>query len=194
MPVSSASIKIPVATIYLDRDPSLKTLLIQEALKARGLYDGPLDNWWGPNSERAYQVFLAQNAAKGGIHVCMASTFADPADVRRFQACKAQGKTDQECFEVGDNGIGYFGDYNTTTAEPQCALHTEVIREKWGSIQGGKFRRVRVVYKDKSEVCKLTDICGHMERIDLNPGACRSLGFPIGGLEKVIWSWVDEEA
>lgn len=44
--------------IYLDKDPSLRTLLIQEALKARGLYTGDLDNWSGARTEDAYQAFL----------------------------------------------------------------------------------------------------------------------------------------
>jgi len=44
-----------------------------------------------------------------GIHKVIASSFADPADVRAFKRCKAQGKTDQECFRVGDNGVGCWG-------------------------------------------------------------------------------------
>lgn len=39
-------------------DPSLKTLLLQEALSTRGIYKGELDNVWGPQSEAAYQTFL----------------------------------------------------------------------------------------------------------------------------------------
>src|SRR5688572_27886450 len=46
-----------------------------------------------------------------------ASSFADPKDVAAFKRCKAQGKTDQQCFRVGDNGIGLWGD-DTTTPEP----------------------------------------------------------------------------
>lgn len=45
--------------IHTDKDPSLKSLLMQEALQARKLYTGALDNWWGPRSEDAYLAFLA---------------------------------------------------------------------------------------------------------------------------------------
>ena len=55
------------------------------------------------------------------IHRVHASSFADPADVRRFRACKAAGKSDQECFKVGDNGVGCWGD-DTTTAVPMLSL------------------------------------------------------------------------
>jgi len=44
--------------IHLEKDPTLRTLAEQEALAARGLYTGPLDNWRGPRHEdalRAYQ-------------------------------------------------------------------------------------------------------------------------------------------
>jgi lysozyme len=46
--------------IRIDKDPTLKTLLIQEALKARGLYGGNLDNWPGPRTEDALDAFQAQ--------------------------------------------------------------------------------------------------------------------------------------
>jgi lysozyme len=45
--------------IYVEKDPSLKTLLMQEALKARGLYTGECDNWPGPRTKDAYDAFLA---------------------------------------------------------------------------------------------------------------------------------------
>lgn len=44
--------------IYISKDPTLRTLLVQEALKARGLYTGNPDNWAGPRTEDAYQAFL----------------------------------------------------------------------------------------------------------------------------------------
>lgn len=43
--------------IFPEKDPTLKSLLIQEALKARGLYSGELDNWFGPRSEDALEAF-----------------------------------------------------------------------------------------------------------------------------------------
>lgn len=52
--------------IYLDKDPTLKTLALQEALKARGLYTGELDNWPGPRTEdalEAYQILIKTGLA-----------------------------------------------------------------------------------------------------------------------------------
>jgi lysozyme len=44
--------------IHTEKDPTLRTMLIQEALKSRGLYMGEPDNWAGPRTEDAYQAFL----------------------------------------------------------------------------------------------------------------------------------------
>jgi peptidoglycan L-alanyl-D-glutamate endopeptidase CwlK len=46
--------------IHITKDPTLKTLLIQEALKARGLYDGKLDNWWGDKTDAGLANVVAQ--------------------------------------------------------------------------------------------------------------------------------------
>lgn len=43
--------------IHFDKDPTLQTLLKQEALKERGLYLGDLDNWPGPATARAEEEF-----------------------------------------------------------------------------------------------------------------------------------------
>lgn len=50
--------------IHIDKDPTLETLLIQEALKARGLYTGKLDNWPGPRTEDALSAFQRQTLPK----------------------------------------------------------------------------------------------------------------------------------
>ncbi len=47
------------SVIHFDKDPSLKTLLLQEALAARGFYGGDLDNWTGPRTEDALEAFQA---------------------------------------------------------------------------------------------------------------------------------------
>jgi GH24 family phage-related lysozyme (muramidase) len=43
--------------IYYDKDPSLKSLLVQEALAAKGYYTGELDNWFGPRSQDALAAY-----------------------------------------------------------------------------------------------------------------------------------------
>jgi len=46
--------------IHFEKDPTLGILLMQEALKARGLYTGKLDNWPGPRFEDALAAFQRQ--------------------------------------------------------------------------------------------------------------------------------------
>ncbi len=46
--------------IHLDKDPTLQTLFVQEALKARGHYTGDLDNWPGPETTRALAAAVAE--------------------------------------------------------------------------------------------------------------------------------------
>lgn len=58
--------------IYIDKDPSMKTLLIQESLKTRGHYNGDLDNWPGPRTQDALHAFqkgfAPQPAVAGNKH------------------------------------------------------------------------------------------------------------------------------
>ena len=46
--------------IHIEKDPTLETMLVQEALRARGLYTGPVDNWAGPRTEDALAAFQRQ--------------------------------------------------------------------------------------------------------------------------------------
>lgn len=50
--------------IHIDKDPTLETMLVQEALRARGLYSGPVDNWAGPQTEDALAAFQHQMMPK----------------------------------------------------------------------------------------------------------------------------------
>ena len=75
--------------IHREKDPSLKTYLIQIGLKQLGYEPGEPDNWWGPKSEGAYQEFLKSGDDPIGemieapsltwMHV-KATSFADPMD------------------------------------------------------------------------------------------------------------------
>lgn len=128
-------------------------------------------------------------------HAVIATSFADPADVRRYRACKAAGKTDRECFRVGDNGIGYWGD-NTTLPLAMCALP----REDWQPLKN-RARGARVIVEagGLSVICKLADTMPSRKNItngagiDLNPHACQLLGFRPPVREKVEWWYVDED-
>ena len=121
-------------------------------------------------------------------HVAIATSFADPEDVRRFEECKAQGKSDQECFKVGDNGIGCWGDDTTTGS--CCALSPEAMKAKWGSVKTARHKRVIVSYGTRQVTCTLKDRLPHRStRIDLNPGACKALGLKPPVKVKVVWEW-----
>ena len=60
--------------IHIEKDPTLETMLVQEALKARGLYTGPVDNWAGPRTEDALADFQRQMLPHSVEHVADTST------------------------------------------------------------------------------------------------------------------------
>ena len=125
----------------------------------------------------------------------MASSFADPSDVAAFQSCKAQGKSDQECFRVGDNGIGCWGDPTNEGSGPSCALPPDDMEAKWGSVAAAKHRPVVVHANGRTIVCVLKDRMprkAHIKNgacIDLNPDAVRALGLQPPVMVPVEWSW-----
>jgi PAS domain-containing protein len=122
------------------------------------------------------------------------SSFADPADIRRFKACKAKGKTDRECFAVGDNGIGCWG-HDTTANEPMCALPPDDMIARFGSIAGAKNAIVIVRRGPVTIACRLRDRMPWKRNIrngagiDLNPAACRVLGLKPPTRANVEWKW-----
>lgn len=126
-----------------------------------------------------------------------ASSFADPADIRSFERCKANGGSDQECFKVGDNGIGYYGESTKAGSGPSCAISPEDIIEKFGSANKGSRATVRVTIEGKSILCLLKDHLPHKNHIqngvviDLNPDAVAALNQKIPLMKNVEWEWVD---
>lgn len=131
--------------------------------------------------------------SKNPIHQVKASSFADPADVAAFRRCKARGKSDQECFKVGDNGVGKWGD-DTTGKTPMCALP----RDDWRHL-GDKARgaRVEVVANGKTVVCELRDTMPWKKNIkngagiDLNPAAVAALGLRPPILISATWRFLE---
>jgi hypothetical protein len=126
------------------------------------------------------------------VHHVLASSFADPADVAAFHRCKKTGKSDQECFKVGDNGIGCWGD-PTTGTRPMCALP----REDW-ALLGPKARgaKVRVSANGRVIICELRDTMPSRKNItnkcgiDLNPAACQALQLIPPMVTRATWSYV----
>lgn len=96
-----------------------------------------------------------------------ATSFATLKDLVAFIKCKAQGGSDNHCFNYGDNGEGAWGDTTAQLSTPMCALHGV----------GHRGDLVKVTIGNKSVVCELRDrspegVC------DLNPAALVALGFP----------------
>lgn len=128
----------------------------------------------------------------GASHTGIATSFADPADISDFKACKAEGKTDDECFAVGDNGIGKWGDVTGPGTGPGCALPPEDW-EQFGSSARGK--QVVVSGNGRSVTAKLVDTMPHKANIhngaiiDLTTDAVRALGWEPPLKETVSWRW-----
>lgn len=123
-------------------------------------------------------------------HEGHASSFADPADVRAFRRCKAQGKSDSECFKVGDNGIGKWG-MDTTQPVPMCALPPE----DWQILTHPPGTVVIVEANGQTVRAELQDTMPHRANItngaiiDLNPAACAALGMEPPLMVKARWRW-----
>jgi hypothetical protein len=130
------------------------------------------DGFWGPKSQQG----LNEELAKGDGFSAIASSFADPADVAAFKSCKAKGKPDQQCFRVGDNGVGQFGKVTAQVHTPMVALHADDMKARWGGINAAAHRSVRVTVDVKTVEALVEDRLGVKGRIDLNPAAASKLG------------------
>jgi hypothetical protein len=132
------------------------------------------------------------------LHQVMASSFADPADVAAFNKCKAQGNSDQFCFKVGDNGIGFMGD-DCTTSTPMCALPFEDWMEQWGSKKDARLKPVVVTANGHTIVCLLGDTMPMRANIrngagiDLSPAAVKAIGLSPPIMIPATWSWQADE-
>ena len=157
------------------------------------------DGQFGPKSRAALESLIQDaktipapsSAPDGATHKVKASSFADPVDVAAFKRCKAKGGTDQECFKVGDNGIGKWGD-DTTGPVPMCALPPEDWEHLGSAARGAK---VLVVANKASVVCELRDTMPHKAHIqngagiDLNPAAVNALGLRPPIMVDATWQW-----
>lgn len=122
-------------------------------------------------------------------HRVQASSFADPADVRAYLKAKAEGKTDQQAFEVGDNGVGFWGDNTKEGSGPSCALSPETMKSIWGSVAAAHLKPVHIAGNGHEVIALVKDtLPHHSNRIDLNPDAVRALGWQPPLLEIVVWS------
>lgn len=149
------------------------------------------DGVWGPKSQALLDGILHPTQTE--FHG-KASSFADPADIASFLHCKAQGKSDQECFKVGDNGIGQWDDNTKEGSGPCCAVPGSRMVERWGSRDAAKHKMIRVTINGKSVEMPLKDRQSeHLESgaiIDLNPDAGALFGLKPPFLVQCSWQWV----
>lgn len=165
-----------------------------------------VDGKWGPETQAAVDELSDYKPSTQPLpsddpvmHSTYASSFADPADVAAFNKCKAQGKSDEECFKVGDNGVGAWGQSTVEGTGPSCALPPEYMEQRWGSTDAAKNKLVKIgresfgthfeviaVLKDKMPHLKNLANQAH---IDLNPDACNALGLEPPVMASVVWAW-----
>lgn len=153
-----------------------------------------VDGQWGPKSQAALDVAIAASQTPGDAHEVIASSFADPADVHAFRVCKDRGGSDQDCFKVGDNGVGKWGDDCTAGSGLACALPPE----DWQQFSADA-RRKKVLIKSVDTglevIAELRDAMPHKANItngagiDMNFDAVTALGLKVPLMAKVIWAW-----
>lgn len=148
------------------------------------------DGIWGVKSQAALNKEIAAHEGGSEGFKAKASSFADPADVAAFKKCKATGKTDLQCFAVGDNGIGQFGKITAQDHTPMVALHAKDMIAKWGSVAGAAHREVQVQANGKATIARVEDRMSSPGRIDLNPAAAKALGLKPPFLVDATWIWV----
>jgi hypothetical protein len=151
---------------------------------------------WGTGSEAALERIIrsggrvAEAAPTGEEEFeALASSFADEEDVAAFVRCKNRGKSDRECFRVGDNGIGQFGKITAQLHTPMAAVHAEDMIARWGSVRAAAHKRVRVTVRGRTVIASVEDRLGVRGRIDLNPAAAKALRLTPPFLISCTWSW-----
>lgn len=172
----------------------------ESTIKAiQGIIGVTQDGKWGPKSQAALDAIVHPQIAvesSGDVHHVIASSFADPADVRAFKRCKDNGGTDQQCFRVGDNAIGCWGDDVSEGTGPSCALPPEDMIERFGSTSAAKHAKVKVVINGRDVPCVLKDRMPAKHNIhngagiDLNPDAVRAGGLQPPIMEPATWEWI----
>ena len=168
----------------------------ESTIKAiQGIIGVEEDGIWGMKSQAALDEIVHPVAWTNGLHKGLASSFADPADVAAFRRCKAQGKSDEQCFKVGDNGIGCWDDDCSEGSGPSCALPPDDMIEKFGSIGAAKHAKVKVSANNQTVIVTLKDRMPWKRNItnkaiiDLNPDAVSALGLHPPIMEPAAWEW-----
>lgn len=149
------------------------------------------DGLWGPRSQAALERAIAASDTRP--HATWATSFADPADISAFRRCSLQGGTERQCLQVGDNGIGHWGD-DTTVSTAMCALPIEDYQHLGDNARGVL---IRVTIGERTVDCELRDSMGHKRSrpngagIDLNAEACRLLAVEPPLFTRAEWTFRD---
>ncbi|MFZ2279293.1 MAG: hypothetical protein WAW39_15985 [Prosthecobacter sp.] len=147
-----------------------------------------VDGLWGAKSQGALNG-LNSSGVDSWIY-CEASSFADPADLRAFKQCKATGKTDLQCFAVGDNGVGECGVITSQEHTPYVAVHKDFMISRWGSKGAAWLREVEVFANGVTFRAKVGDRISARGRIDLNPACLKLINKPAPLKTAAKWRWV----
>jgi hypothetical protein len=147
------------------------------------------DGIWGLKTQAALDSLIQGYSGDTAWHSTTATSFADPEDVRKFKECKAQGHSDEYCFNYGDNAIGTsdLGGHSTAQGTgPSCALPSKAWKP-FGS--AAEKKQVVVEVNGKTATVELKDTSGTRDVIDLNPDACVLLGLAPPVKEPARWKW-----
>lgn len=183
--VKADSIWGPKSQQALNDQIGLTIISNDEIEQIQALLGVPVDGRWGMLSQSALNVVLASV-----VHIYKASSFADPADVVAFNRCKAKGETDRQCFAVGDNGIGEFGDITAQDTVPFVAVNHQMMLDRWGSEQGAAHRPVEVTVNGITFQAKVGDRISAPGRIDLNPACAKLVNLQPPFLVPCTWKWL----
>jgi len=172
---------------------------VEKIKKIQTILEVEPDGKFGKISQGALDKLKIPIKEKGVFVYGKASSFADPADIKAFIRCKKMGGTDRECFKVGDNGVGCWGD-DTNVDVPMCAVSASHMQKKTGStaINPKQARGLQIIVfaNGGNVICELRDRLPNNSPngavIDLNPSAAKVLGLKPPFLVDAKWAWMDE--
>lgn len=167
----------------------------------QGILDVEADGLWGPKTQAALELLLHPAPQPSARRRAQASSFADDADIAAFYRCKRNkgymsrgtwhaGSSDKHCFNVGDNAVGFWEDATRAGTGPACAITALEIKARWGSLDEGRHKLVRVFYQGRQAEIPVKDLLGTGGRVDLNPDALELLGLKAPTLVDIEWEWV----
>lgn len=155
-----------------------------------------IKSWFAPKPAPPIPAIDNLSGQRYVWHTVNASSFADEKDVASFKACKAKGKTDAECFKVGDNGIGFFMEAQCWRNDKcYCAIPRDIWLERWGTAKNAALRPVAVRINGKIIVGTLGDTMPWSKNIkngagiDLNPGFAKAHGLRPPFMVRAEWAW-----